>query len=117
MYFGPIKYEPILIFPAHYQAIYVLMFIRSCECSFLAYLCSPIKRIFLQKKTKNYLVGNKIFLPLQSFRRKAGSEEIGEEEKKHNDCEAHKRVRVRHNCQKGFSSVKIREFFEMYYEA
>ena len=81
MYFGPIKYESILIFPAHYQAIYVLMFIRSCECSFLAYLCSPIKRIFLQKKTKNYLVGNKNFLPLQSFRRKAGSERGGEEGK------------------------------------
>ncbi|MEN9370660.1 MAG: hypothetical protein RI952_1525, partial [Bacteroidota bacterium] len=27
------------------------------------------------------MVGNKIFLPLQSFRRKAGNEEIGEEEK------------------------------------
>lgn len=41
----------------------------------------PYQKDISSKENKNYLVGNKNFLPLQSFRRKAGSERGGEEEK------------------------------------
>ena len=34
----------------------------------------PYQKDISSKENKNYLVGNKNFLPLQSFRRKAGSE-------------------------------------------